>query len=523
MLKFLAIYRKYIPLLLIIFLAIAYFLIQFFYMGHRLPVSPDESQALYFSQNLATSGTLISKNDLNTEYSEHIFAARQYVQRDGDTSPSAFLGYLLILAALQAISPILLYAAGPLLAAGSLLFIYLIARRLFEERIAIFSIILTGTFPVFTYWMTSYYNNMAETFFVLATVYFAIRAMHSRNIMYYALIGIFAASAIWIRYTNALLLPVGIIIYAIVQRGKILPKGIIVTLIVGIVSLAPLIVINNALYGSPFKFGQSSTDQLVYDIADSSIPKEILPSLVPFRSVEILATNLQAYLYLFTPAILLLGVLGMLHAWHKIKSIKKEIILLSVLAISWLLYYMGGVYFGYGAEPLLSSSYTRYLLLVYIILIIFFSNTISSFLPKRLQILLVTTICISSVYSSYDNISSLRSQSQSSYAWLQAVKMDTPADSVIFVKGADKVLYPERDTALYLTLSKETKYGKDGISKTIMLMKEILDDGKSVYILKEDDFYTGEPVTTYLNGLKTQNLKVINYNKSLGLYEIGKQ
>lgn len=520
---FLVICKKYLAVVIIAIFGIIYLFTQSFYMGTRLPVSPDESQALFFSKNLASEKSLIYNNPLNGQYSEDIFAARQYVQRDEDTSPSAFLGYILILAAFQFVNPLLLYTVGPLLAIGSLIFIYLIAKRLFDKKTAIYSILITGTFPVFTYWTTSYYNNMAETFFVLGTIYFAINAVYSKKLSVYGWLGLFAAAAVWIRYTNALLIPLGIIAYAISQRNKISLRGTVVTFLVAILSILPLIVINNTLYGSPLKFGQSTSDQLVYDINDSSIPKEIFPSLVPFRSVEIFASNLQAYLYLFAPAILLLGVVGIVHAWFKVKSIRKEVILLASLAICWLLYYMGGVYFGYGSDPLLSSSYTRYLLIVYIILIIFFSNTVTSFLPKKLQFILVAIVCMGSIYSSVSNITSLKSQSVSSFSWLEEVKKVTPKNSVIFVKGADKILYPERNTALYLTLSKENKYGKDGIDKTILLMKELLNDNIPIYMLKEDDFYTGEPVSSYISALSKRELEVTSYNKELGLYKIGKK
>jgi 4-amino-4-deoxy-L-arabinose transferase-like glycosyltransferase len=510
---------KYAPIFLISSFGALYILVTAGYLGYRPPVSPDESQALFFSKNLATKHTLIAHNSLNEQFSNKIFASRQYVQRGSETTPSAFLGYIFLLGFLQLFHHAFLFLAGPLLAIGCLIFIYKITEQLFTKSSAIYAIILTGTFPVFVYWTASYYNDLAEVFFILASLFYLIKITQNKSLYNYILLAISVSASIWTRYTGIILLPTSILFYAMINRKKIVLTKAIISISIVAILLTPLLFLNNRLYGSPFTYGQKSNNQLVYSAEDPSLPKEVIP-FVPFRSASALFKNSSSYLIVFSPLLFIFGIIGALAAYKNLPDNRKYLLLLFTLCILWILYYMGGIYFGYGSEPSLNASYTRYLLLVYVILIIFFSYSINIINSAKLRFALLAASIVVGVNLTISGINSLKAQADSSSRWLTAVSQETPANSVLFVKGADKILYPSRNTALYLMLSKNTQH-PTGINNTIKLMKEINDKGYPVYLFNEDNFYAGDPASTYISKLASYGLRVTSRNQELGFYRIG--
>jgi 4-amino-4-deoxy-L-arabinose transferase-like glycosyltransferase len=512
---------KYLPAILIIALAFFYIWITARYMGYRLPISPDESQALFFSEKLAVDHTLVVHNPLNEQFSEKIFASRQYIQRGASTMPSAFLGYILFLGFLQTIHHSFIFLAGPLLAAGCLTFVYLIAKNVFSKEVGIFAIILLGSFPVFVYWVASYYNDLGELFFILMILLCLIKLSQNESMKYYILLSLSVAGAIWMRYTGLILIPICLLIYAMLYRKKISVPKALLSFVIVIIFLLPLLYVNNQLYGSPLTYGQKSKDQLVYALEDSNLPKEILP-FVPFRSTTAFLKNSSSYLFLLSPLLFIFSILGAVAAYKKMPEKRKFIIILLSFCIIWIAYYMGGIYFGYGNEPTLNASYTRYLLVVYSILLILFSYFIHLINSLKLKATLVAVSLLVGANLTIAGLTGLKAQAESSLRWRTAIIKATPPNSILFVKGADKILYPSRNTALYIMLSKN-KEKTTGISQTIKLMRQAKDKGYHVYIFNEDNFYPGHKIYDYISKLNTHGLKVVNNNQELGFEEIGYQ
>jgi len=78
--------------------------------------------------------------------------------------------------------------------------------------------------------------------------------------------------------------------------------------------------------------------------------------------------------------------------------------------------------------------------------------------------------------------------------WTNEFKMDiaqnTPEKSVIFTSFYDKFVYPARQTAVYVAIPEGER-----MNKTLFLMRELLEDGYSVYMVYEKDAYAISPAS----------------------------
>lgn len=516
--------KKYLfvnlPYFLVLLFVILYSSINLIYFKERVPVSPDESQVFFFSDLLSRKYTLKYQNPLNSKYNEKIFAARQYVQIEKDTVPSAFLGFIIIVSIFKGINSSLINFVGPILSGLSLFYIFKLSNLIFGKKTAIITLVLQGIFPVFIYWTLSFFNNISELPFLIGGLYYLFNALRKKSVSFYIVTAVFFALSIWIRYTNILLIPLIYLVSYLFFRKSISLTGIIYTLLTFIVLILPLFISNNALYGNFFVFGQNSKNQLVYKIADTDIPKEILP-LVPFRDIKYLIKNTQDYILTFIP-VLILSASGFLF-FIKQKTHRKELFILIGVCVFWGFYYLGGVYFGYGSEPILNSSYTRYLLIVYSVLIIFVSYFIHSINSRLIQVSFLSVLIVSfiniTLFSSRGLVL-LKGQIESSVIWLKNIEQNTSKKSIIFAKAADKVLFPKRNIALYQMLSEKEEFSGQGITKTLELMKTLLVDNHEIYFLNEDKSNIGIKSEEYLNRLSEFGLKASNYNVPLGLYQI---
>lgn len=501
-------------ILIIIFLALLIYLsLNILLLGERVPISPDESQVLFFSKQLATNSSLIYINDLNLQFTEKVFGSRQYVQNDEKTVPSAFLGFIIYFGLIRSIHENLFVLAGPLLAALCLVYTYKLTSFLLNKKTAIIATSLLAFFPPFIYWTLSFYNNLAELTFLVAGLYYLFTAFRTNRLSSYILFGLFFSLAVWMRYTNLILIPIFSLCYLSLYQFKTKYLYIFIAVGVAILLCIPIFILNKQFYGSPFIMGQNSKNQLVYEIKDVSIPKEKVP-FVPFRSFEILIKNNMTYIINFISIVFVIFIIGLIVTIREKVPFLKELLTLCFISLLWILYYQGGYYFGYGSEALLSSSYTRYLLLTYVVFIIFASFVITR-MSQKLQILLLTIILVFfldySINSRY-GIVSLRNQISSALRWQNQIINETSPNAVFLAKGADKTIFPARNVALYQMLSEKQPNKEIGIERTVKLTNELLNKNYPVYILNEDNYEVGEKIDSYIEAFNKSGIDVIPTN-----------
>jgi len=179
------------------------------------------------------------------------------------------------------------------------------------------------------------------------------------------------------------------------------------------------------------------------------------------------------------------------------------------------LFYLGKTWSGAFIKGSAGTPYSRYLLISWGVLIILsvgavkrMVNALNIGYASKKTVLTLIFIClvfsglISGLYSRMAVNSFIETSERANEIRNDIIK-NTPENSIIFTSFYDKYIYPVRQTAIYVAIPEEER-----LNKTIYLMKELLEDGYSVYIVDERDDYAISPVLSKdifeKNGLKTE-------------------
>jgi len=188
------------------------------------------------------------------------------------------------------------------------------------------------------------------------------------------------------------------------------------------------------------------------------------------------------------------------------------------------LFYLGKPWYGEFLKGSVATSYSRYLLISWGVLIILSVSAIKRMVSTltvrhtRKKSALILLIIYFVVSGSVVALFSLRpdiENSEMANELRNDIIKNTPKNSIIFTSYYDKHVYPVRQTAIYVSIPKEER-----LNKTIYLMKELLKDGYPVYIVDERDDYAISPVLSKdifeKNGLKTEKAFSNFYRITLG-------
>jgi len=155
---------------------------------------------------------------------------------------------------------------NPLLAGGSLIILYHLARRLYGETTARLSCLLMLFSPFFLDLAGDFFNNMSAMFFSLAFLYYTITGLQEGKLYHLFLAGLSLGVVANIRpYTGMLIgLPLAfyLLYYFIRQPKKFLP-GLLLMACGLSLPLALLLSYNYLTNGHPLLFGQALHDRLL--------------------------------------------------------------------------------------------------------------------------------------------------------------------------------------------------------------------------------------------------------------------
>ncbi len=288
--------KKYFSLILVVLLALLFFLATAsfnYYSQSRNYVkwsSPDETANYFFAKNFSQTRQLavFSQADL---IGQGLVIPRSVRSDQGWLKPVSFLGIILIygqLAALlgSAVIPFL----TPWFAAWGLILFYLIIKRLFSERVALWSAFLLASFPVYIYYtVRSMFHNVLFIVLLLAGLYFSLLAWGPKTIklktkfltwslparQWWELLaifigGLFTGLAIITRTSELLwLLPVLIIIWLFYARRLGLTKPILFISAI-VLAMLPVAYYNQIIYGIFWHGGYPAMNSSLNNIALSS-------------------------------------------------------------------------------------------------------------------------------------------------------------------------------------------------------------------------------------------------------------
>lgn len=181
-------FKRYLPTLIVVLMALLFFVSTSSLNlltqdpGFVKWSSPDETANYYFSRQYAADQRL-AIFDRSHLITRNLAMPRSVRSDFGWIKPVSFLGIILIYGSLASfLGTAVIPYLTPFFAAAGIVLFFLIVRRLFSERVALWSAILLATFPVYIYYTArSMFHNVLFIVLCLAAVYLFLLALGSRR------------------------------------------------------------------------------------------------------------------------------------------------------------------------------------------------------------------------------------------------------------------------------------------------------------------------------------------------------
>ena len=480
--------------------------------------SPDILQLDFFSDLIINNDTLSFCNNISSE-EQNIFGARGlfYTRESNCFTHSSMHGHILILSLFKLIYNNTLFIINPLLSLILIFYFFKLSNLFFDKKTSLLATLLLLFSSYFIFYSVISFGNIAESlFFILATFYF-IKAfkLSQKSTVYFALFFIFSGFSIWIRYSFGLIY-IPFFIFLLFYKDKETKKNFFKISFIFLILISTLLYLNFYLYGNILGSAGdgkklSSTDYFFADRPSQKIP------LVQFLSFSIFTTNFIKYVIQLNTLLFLVFIISLfLLLHHKLISKRYYFLFLSILSIIFLTY-LGGIWEGYLSNSILANSYSRYLLVGYIIMIFLSAPTLLVLLKKTsfsrlilmIFLILYLFINIQNAFFSHGAINQFKINQESFIDIQNNLLSIIPKESIVFTSGHDKYIFPYRITAIYTTFPQEER-----IKSTVTLIRHLLNKKYELFFIDDSspnryDIYSKEE---YFNELKRNKLEVTKVN-----------
>jgi 4-amino-4-deoxy-L-arabinose transferase-like glycosyltransferase len=290
----LSVIKKYWREICVAILAAGFFAACYFFIGFVQKddfvkwASPDETANYVFAKLYGQTGQLEIYEKYNPYVSE-IMQPRSFRSDGGLLKPVSFLGIILIYGTIVKLSSsqVLPYLT-PFFAALAIFFYYLLIKKVFTARLALLSVFLLISFPVFFYYsVRSMFHNVLFVSFLIIGLYFIVLAatrpqirnaffswrfwkMDWLNLFLAALGGSFVGAALITRTSEALWVVPVLAILWLFNFKKVGIIKLIVFLAFTCLPFVPVMSWNQALYGGFFRSGYSEMNRSITTISSAS-------------------------------------------------------------------------------------------------------------------------------------------------------------------------------------------------------------------------------------------------------------
>lgn len=422
---FVTIFKRNWQLIVVLFLAIAFFIGTSYFnystqsygkeSSKRLEtldfvkwLSPDETANYVFSKLYAQQKVLAIPENYNL-YAKDIIMPRSFRSDSGILKPVSFLGIILIYGKIgQIFGYKVIPYLTPFFASLGLIFFYLLIRKIFNKSNAFISTVLLTSFPPFVYYSArSMFHNVLFLVLLIIGLYFStfftsksnsdfkffefkIRWQSIKGMIFALLSGYFVGLSITVRTSELLwILPLLFFLWIFnITRVNVLK--IVLFCCSLLFALLPVFYYNQILYGSPFFGGYNEMNKSIVKISQVSSElvekvsgkKEIAKSNMLKTTMNVVfqfgmhpkqsSMMVDKYFVKMFPWLLWLAAVGIVIFLLRFKKIrKKQFIFLSAWLLSSfvLIIYYGSWEFHDNPNPnhfTIGNSYTRYWLPVYL-------------------------------------------------------------------------------------------------------------------------------------------------------------
>ncbi len=441
------------------------FFVLYAYMPYALPAkftSPDETVAHHFISLFASQGKLSYPEPLH-EISKGYMHPRNTVLVNGNVVPTGFLGTYLLYGSVER----LLSGSGMFLtafiAAATLFAFYLLVMESFGRKEALISTLLLAALPPYWFWASmSLFNNLAAAAFFVWGCIFYLRLLRGEGGRNYAATAAFYALASFMRY-EFFIISFFLYVCLIAKTGRKLdfaqlaPSAVPFALV-----MAVIMGYNAQLYGSPFSLGYSPSETTEGAFEFQQMQTKLIERagfyLLPsgFHPQRALS-NAYSYILLLLPYFSFAAVAGIYMCIKKGLSQNRRnfATLLLITSAFLVIYYGGGIFFGYNAStPIIMSSYTRYLLPIYILLLPFCAVFFAAFIRTNRVLGAIALAAFvlnsaSTVYTGDFGLLDIAGKRSNYVDVASQFSSATERGAVLFSHYWDKVVFPEIKVATY--------------------------------------------------------------------------
>jgi hypothetical protein len=488
--------------------------IAFANLRYESTTNPDMLHVLFFSKNLQDGNGLIYCNENNLTYDTFIFGGRGFKYLgDGCYTHGSMHGFIGLIGLSDLIIPGLHYIVVGIFGVLSLLIIYKIGKYLYNENVAIIGVILALVIPSFFYHSITLFNNIVAIFFLLFYLYNLIKISSKEEVQerIYVLASSSISMAVWFRYEYIVFaIPYGIILLLKLFRKEIKFYKAILLNIPSLVILGALLALNYSIYGDVIGFVNSGVNLASSQYYGENVQKNKIVAFLPALSVSIFTKNFFKFVVQANPLLFITSILGVY--WALKKDFNRRVLFaLLFIALFPILFYLGSVWTGY-LQPIFSvaTSYSRYLLPSYIILLILSMGTFQYFLnSKVLTVIFLFFVLIYPIKFIFSAPGAAIDYNESQSAFVgrkEELLRIIPENGLVFVTVSDKYLFPDRQTMIYSSYEESIR-----ISETVKLTNRMIEGGEDVYFMVEDsgvNHYIKYPSNEYFKAMTESGLKI---------------
>ncbi len=180
--------RKHANLITVVTLALVFFFAtsSFNFLtqeeGYKKWTSPDETANYFFAARFSETGKM-AFFDKAAVMGDYLLMPRSVRNDFGWIKPVSFLGIILLYGSLASIfGTVIIPYLTPLFAALGIIIFYLLIKRLFSERVALWSAVMLAVFPVYVYYtVRSMFHNVLFIDLLLMGIYLTVLALSKGN------------------------------------------------------------------------------------------------------------------------------------------------------------------------------------------------------------------------------------------------------------------------------------------------------------------------------------------------------
>lgn len=460
------------------------------YLSHAMIGGPDDLSFTYTAEQLINKHSFIFDSNYNDIYDTNVFVPRSFVYVSGKGVISIVTpGVPLLLAIVGIILFGFIEYAIPLISAIGVIIFYYFVKENFDQENALVSALLLSTLPVYWNWSIYTYSDIPSIVFLILGLYSFQKAIKTNKSSAYLITGGIIGFWILLRPTNFILFP-AIALYLMLNRKKIKnKKGALIGIVLFSSIIFGFLLYNQVMFGDFLKTGyqlynQPYPSQDILPMQNNNSPKSSITEFIHPKRILWHICNLPLY-SAFAAPFFIISLTGLFYSLQNRKD--RDLTILVFLILISLVGFFGNLTDYYGIEQNnfnSRSSYLRYLMPAYVLLIMYVYPVLDKLFEKKSLIALIILFIASNIsvifFAPYDNMLQIIAQRNEFYDMrLYLLNMTSPS-AVVFTAHYDKVIFPDRTVFGYQRIPQEIRR-----EEMLRITKELLEDGKPVYFIDD--------------------------------------